>query len=379
MLNTKQQRRRKLEVAVQVIDCDVHPYPSPLNSHLVAEHTPEPWRTRFFGRGHAFKHGDTILFDTPDFAHAHAMRVDTSPPGGGFPCSDPDFAFEQLIRGAAVDLAILQPLVRHEIDPEAEQARRNGINGWLAETWLGEHNVHRRWRGSICVTLNDPAGAAREIERWAGHPDFVQALVVPELAFGFGHPRCDPVYAAASRHGLPIAVHLNRGPNERLPMSPVGFQSYWHDFMTPWPLLFAAHIASLIFDGVFERFPELHFVFVEGGFTWALPLMWRMDAYWEARRHDVPWVKRRPSEYVREHIRFTSQPLEDPEDSRDLVGFLESSRADELVMFSTDYPHWSYDDPSWAVKRIPKPQRDRILHRNAHELYRLPDMVPALD
>ena len=43
-------------------------------------------------------------------------------------------------------------------------------------------------------------------------------------------------------------------------------------------------------------------------------LLWRLDAYWKALRSEVPWVKRPPSEYVREHVRLASQPIERPDD-----------------------------------------------------------------
>ena len=170
----------------------------------------------------------------------------------------------------------------------------------------------------------DPRAGAREIERWAGHPDMVEVLLCPQTQVSFGDPAFDPIYEAASRHGLPVATHLmGLGPFERTPITPVGNQSHWHDFMAAWPLLFASHVMSLVFDGAFERFPDLRIVFTEGAFTWVLPLMWRMDSYWEARRSDVPWVRRPPSQYVTEHIRFTSEPLEDPEDSAAYRRYLE--------------------------------------------------------
>jgi predicted TIM-barrel fold metal-dependent hydrolase len=366
-------------VAVKIVDCDVHPYPSPTNSYMVAEHMPEPWRTRFYAKGHRYKHGSSIFFDPPEYANASAMRKDTKPPGGGFPCSDPDFAFEQLIRGAGVDIGILDPMVRQEIVPEAELARCAAYNGWLDEAWLRGANAHGRWRGSICATLNEPHGSAREIERWAGNPLMVQVLITPELRFGFGDPRCDPLYEAATRHGLPVAVHVGRGPDDRLPLGPVGPGSWYTDVFTMQPALYMAQVTSLVFDGAFDRHPELRILLTEGGFTWALPLMWRLDAIWEARRAELPHVKRRPSEYIREHIRFTTQPMEDPEDRGDLVAYLDWMEADELLLFSTDYPHWSYDDPAWAVQRMPKARRDRIMFRNAIELHGLPSTVPALE
>jgi predicted TIM-barrel fold metal-dependent hydrolase len=188
----------------------------------------------------------------------------------------------------------------------------------------------------------------------------------------------DPIYEAASRHHLPISTHLmGLGPYELTPIFPVGNPPHWHDFMAGWPLLFTTHLMSLVFDGTFEKFPDLHIVFVEGAFSWALPTIWRMDKIWEERKADLPLVRKRPSDYVREHIRFTTQPLEDPEQPGEYVKYLEWMDAGELLLFSTDYPHWSYDDPTWAIKQFPKAARDRIMRTNAIETYGLPTTVPA--
>ena len=40
---------------------------------------------------------------------------------------------------------------------------------------------------------------------------------------------------------------------------------------------------------------------------------WRMDKHWERMRSETPHVTRPPSEYVREHVWFTTQPIEEPE------------------------------------------------------------------
>ena len=55
------------------------------------------------------KVGDQIYYDAPDYAHSYAMRVDTFPADGQFPCSDPELAFKQLIMEAGADIAILEP------------------------------------------------------------------------------------------------------------------------------------------------------------------------------------------------------------------------------------------------------------------------------
>jgi predicted TIM-barrel fold metal-dependent hydrolase len=359
-------------VAVRVVDSDVHPVP---RRGELDQHIPEPYRSKYF---RSRKTGSTIFYDAPDFAHAFAMRVDAFTPDGGFPGSDPDLAFQQLIIEAGSDIAILEPGVKMARLPEYTQALCAAYNHWLDEAWLdGHNNWHQRWRGSICAAAEDPDGAVREIEKWAGHPYMAQILIRAEPWPAWGDPKYDPVWAAATRHDIPVSCHLSRGAYETMPMPPVGPPSYNHDFMVTYSLLAANQVMSLIFDGVFDRFPTLRIVLVEHAFTWILPLMWRMDAIYRARKAWLD-IKRPPSEYVKEHIKFTTQPLDYPEDKTELTRALEWMEADKILLFSSDYPHWTFDDPRWLVKHLPEHAREAVMFRNGIATYRLPETVPAL-
>ena len=78
---------------------------------------------------------------------------------------------------------------------------------------------------------------------------------------------------------------------------------------------------------------------IEAGYTWAPALGWRMDKHWERMRKEVPHLKRPPSEYLREHFWFTTQPIEEPDDPAHLVEMFDWIGWDRML-FSTDYPHW---------------------------------------
>jgi len=106
--------------------------------------------------------------------------------------------------------------------------------------------------------------------------------------------------------------------------------------------------------------------------SWIAPLLWRLDNLWAQLRAEIPLVKRRPSEYVRDHVRFTSQPIEEPSDPRHLRRVLEWVDAAHLLMFSTDYPHWDFDDPTRVARQFPADIRERVLRDNALDLYNLP-------
>ena len=135
----------------------------------ITPYIPEPWRSKYF-LDH--KVGEQIYYDAPDYAHAFAMRTDTFPPDGEFPGSDPDMAFRQLIMEAGSDIAILEPAAPHAAHPRGAARRMSSaLNDWQANHWLDSHNNwHERWRGSICVAIEDPEGAVARSRSGPGTP-----------------------------------------------------------------------------------------------------------------------------------------------------------------------------------------------------------------
>jgi uncharacterized protein len=214
--------------------------------------------------------------------------------------------------------------------------------------------------------------AVAEIERLAGHPGFVQVLLVARSAAPLGDRRYWKMYEAAARHDLPIGIHYGGGVRG-VPISSAGWPSFYLEDHAGMSAAFQAHVASLIFGGIFDRLPNLRIALIEGGFAWLPSLAWRMDTHWERFRAEVPQVRRRPSEYVREHFWMTTQPMEEPHRPADLHKVFEHLGGTDKVMFSTDYPHWDFDHPAHAFQvRLPAAQRDNIYTENARAFYKLP-------
>ena len=128
------------------------------------------------------------------------------------------------------------------------------------------------------------------------------------------------------------------------------------------------HVASMIAHGVFEKWPNLTFVLIECGVAWLPAILWRLDADYRALRKETPWLKRLPSEYARDHIRLTTQPLESPPNKQHLWSLLEAIDGQHTLLFATDYPHWDFDDPT--MLNIPPAWRDDVFDRNARKVYR---------
>ncbi|MFZ0972808.1 MAG: amidohydrolase family protein, partial [Solirubrobacteraceae bacterium] len=85
----------------------------------------------------------------------------------------------------------------------------------------------------------------------------------------------------------------------------------------------------------------------------------------------VPWVKRRPSEYVREHFRFTTAPAHLPSDPAALDQLLEMMDAPGMLVYASDYPHVHGDGPAALLDRLGEEERERVLWDTASTLYEL--------
>jgi predicted TIM-barrel fold metal-dependent hydrolase len=58
---------------------------------------------------------------------------------------------------------------------------------------------------------------------------------------------------------------------------------------------------------------------------------------------------------------------------RQFLGLVEQMESDELILFSSDYPHWDFDSPERALPPgLPEDLTRKILAGNARATYRLP-------
>jgi uncharacterized protein len=343
-----------------IIDCDVHTFPTSIDE--IKARLPRPWRDRYGGGGRGF-------FGNP----VHGNRLDARPPSGGGAATDPDFLRQQLLDTFGIAHAVILPraFCNLQPDPDFGTAIAAAYNDWLADTWLGTYNADGAFKGSITVAHQDPPAAAREIERWAGHPHMVQVMTDSGARAPFGQRQYYPIYEACARHGLPLAIHPGTdGMGINVQPTP-GYPTHYIEWHTCLSLGFQAHLVSFLTEGVFERFPGFRVVLVEGGVSWLAALMWRLDAEYKALRSEVPWLKQLPSRYLANHVRLTSQPLERPEDPKHLLRMLDMLDAEHLLMFSSDYPHWDFDSPTEAFPAMPEGLHRRIFEQNAREWYGL--------
>jgi len=252
-------------------------------------------------------------------------------------------------------------------NPDAAAVLASAVNDWHIAEWLEKD---ARLRASILVPAQYPEMAAREIERVGGHPGFVQVYLPVHSREPYGNRRYHPLYEAAARHDLVIGIHYGGAPGT--PPSSAGWPSTYLEEYAVMAQIFQSQLVSMIVEGVFARFPTLRVTMIEGGFTWLPALMWRFDKEWKGLRREVPWARQSPSAYIREHVRFTTQPLDAPPDAAQFAEILDQIGSDDLLLFSTDYPHWHFDSPGTAfpADAVPEATLRKIMAENARAWYR---------
>lgn len=208
-------------------------------------------------------------------------------------------------------------------------------------------SVDRRLLPVGYVALMDPERAAQQAARAiaVGCKALLIASLCP-LNHSPSHIALDDVWTHAQDAGVPIVMHVGGGGTLLSPKyfeNGLGAVLDFHggaenfrsvDYMAI-PYNPMQTMATLILDGVLDRFPHLRFGIIEQGASWLPGWMRYLDSAFGAFRKNEERLQKlsgRPSEIVRRQVRVTPYPHED-------VGWIVRNSGPEICLFSSDYPH----------------------------------------
>ncbi len=354
-----------------LIDCDIH-QPNPTQEEW-CEYLPEPYRSE------VARFGPRIISSGIRFEDG-GNRWDLGGERNGRTLRDPEFYSEQLLDTYGHRYAILSGNNGHIAgmpDPDYTAALCTALNNYYLDRWLPRDE---RFLLTLKIPLQDPAQAVREIERLAGTPRVVAVSVFATAnRIAFGERYYWPIYEACQRHNLPLHLHPSTTATiANAAMTPAGQAATYLESHVCMPQFYMAQVASMVLNGVFAKFEQLKVILVEGGICWLPHLLWRMDAEFKGLRHQAPFLKRMPSDYVRDHVRLTTQPIEEPSKAEHLLQMFDMIGADDIVMYASDFPHWDFDEPTKLPRALGETTLRRILHDNAAQFFNLP-AVPVTE
>jgi uncharacterized protein len=357
--------QRAQTAGVGIVDCDIHPRTTLEDLRPFLSNR---WWDYLQTYGRRSRHGYVAGYPYPKMTPS-ASRRDAWPPGGGLPGSDLGFMQEQHLDTYGIAHGILNPLQpsgQGDVNDALSAAMAFAINESQLERWTRREP---RLKASVIVPYEDAEASRQEILRRAGDRSFAQVMMLSRTAEALGRKRYWPIYEAAVEVGLPVGIHAFGYSGWA--MTNTGWPSFYIEEVSEHATSAQAVVMSMIFEGLFERYPDLKIALIECGFGWLPALGWRLDKHWKRMRDEVPHLTRAPSEYIREHFYVTTQPMEETEDPTHVLDAMRWIGFDR-ILFASDYPHWDFDDPVMALPPSLGDEARRMVFRdNARALYQL--------
>jgi predicted TIM-barrel fold metal-dependent hydrolase len=250
---------------------------------------------------------------------------------------------------------------------------------------MAVHHAFNRWLGDFCAVapdrflglgilpeMDDLDAAIAELRHIKGAglrgvwiPTFTNST--PE----WHDRRYDPFWAACVDLDLPVHFHLGTGRSKGMVLEPGNGLS--EAFITKTSVCLFDPLADLIFTGLFERFPKLQLLLVEGNIAWLAYFLERADRVHTRHQHwSQPPISKMPSEYFHSNVGATF--------IQDLVGVkMRHDIGVPNILWSTDYPH---TDTTWPASMdsakehfddqgVPPDEKHQIMAGNAVRIYGL--------
>ena len=250
---------------------------------------------------------------------------------------------------------------------EVEVALARAYNRWLCEEVLAQEP---RIRSSLYLPLNDPEATYKVVKEFGDKKGVIGfTIVAPHYKAVYDNSYVK-TYALIEEMGLPLVFHgaFAWGEdqsiglcNRFLAVHALGFS--WFNIL---------HCTNWLVNGMPERFPKLKVAWVESGLAWIPFLMQRLDNEWMMRSSEVPLLKRRPSDYMREMF-YSTQPMEMVNNREALELTFKMINAETQLMYASDYPHWDMDLPStiYDLPFLSETGKRNILGGNAKRFFNL--------
>lgn len=278
---------------------------------------------------------------------------------------DPEVRLTDMARDG-IDAEVVYPTMAMKMyqiaDADYKWACFTAYNDWVAE-FCGAHPD--RLKGVGMVSTDEPARAIAELER-IRERGLVGAMtsIAPADQEAYGTAVHDDFWAAAQDLGLPVSLHVVTESKAK------AFKSIADHVLFNETI--QRSLVSLVFGGVFQRFPHLRIISAENDAGWVPYFLERMDYVYDRRQNSLPFAIKGgdtlPSAYFRRNIGFTFMRDRSAVFSRDAIGI-------ENLMWSSDYPH---NDSTWPDSQavidaicegIPAADRHQIVYSNAAKLY----------
>lgn len=292
--------------------------------------------------------------------------------------TDPEPIREELMDDYAVDHPIINAFFSPSecADRELGVQVMKGLNDLMIEEFL---DYDDDILACAHIYNEEPHKTAEELDRIGDEDQIVAFYFGSSTPKWFaGDPKYDPIYQAAEDNDLQPIYHADNfinGPGFR------DWDQMYQEWFSEWAVGHPASqmnaIASLIENGVPEKFPDLNFCFVEAGLGYIPYMMFRLNRGYHMRREELPLLEKTPEEYIRDQFIFGTEPIDEPNNVEHLKQ-LADIVGPECIAMASDWPHWDSDNPDAMTpffEHFSEEESKQILGGNAIDAFNLDKVI----
>jgi hypothetical protein len=250
---------------------------------------------------------------------------------------------------------------------DVEVALARAYNAWLCDEVLA---AEPRITSTLYLPFNDPDACYKMIEDFGDKKGVIGFTVVSPHYKAVYDNAYVKVWRALEERNLTLVFHGSYAWGEDQSLSLCNKFIAVHSLGFVW--FNVIHLTNWLVNGMPERFPKLKVCWIESGLAWIPFLMQRLDNEWMMRSSEVPLLKRRPSDYMRE-MYYSTQPMEMVHNREALELTFKMINAETQLMYASDYPHWDMDLPStiYDLPFLSEQAKRNILGLNAKRVFNL--------
>jgi 5-carboxyvanillate decarboxylase len=228
-----------------------------------------------------------------------------------------------------------------------------------------------RFTGMIAVAPQDPAAAAKEIERGVTKLGMNSVIINSHTQGEYlSDPKFWDIFAAAEAHDVPIYLHPNSLPKNMIePFQECGLDGAIYGFGVETGL----HAMRIITAGVFDRFPKLQMIIGHMGEAlpfWAYRLDYMHQATVKSQRYDsMKPIRKKPSDYLKENFIITNSGVA----WEQAIKFTQEVVGVDRVMYAMDYPYQYAVDEVAILDKMQMPDEDKkkFFQTNAQRVFKI--------
>jgi predicted TIM-barrel fold metal-dependent hydrolase len=315
----------------------------------------------------------------PPLDHLHSAHIATMPPDS-FEQTGPD-GWKEFLKDAAIDSTVLYPTAALSYGKiasiEFATAVTRAYNDWLYESYLQNDS---RFKGMALIPMQDPAAAVKELRRAVVDLGMCGAMLPSTgLKAHLGSREYWPIYAEAERLGCCLGIH--GGCHSGLGFDDMNVYPAVHGLGHPFGQMIS--FSGILLNGIYDRFPNIRIGFLEGGVSWLLLCLERLNESYSTHipfDPDGQFLRLQQDENVAEYI------IRQMKEGRIFVGceggefalpYAAKVCGPEAFMYSSDFPH----EVNRALVRheiqeilesdeMNSEAKEAILHKNAVRFYK---------